>query len=164
MTKNKKILIVIPAFATIAILFYYLVWSFAPGSYERAETYEFDIPENQLISVIQEFKDENPAFDLKQKVNVDNGYSFFMEEGRRDSSDHWFSIYFYYPHKNQIIKTWTRPSSKTKTTFAFVSVNDGLTLGNWTDVNKSFLWWENTPIKLEFEEKILNKIKAKIDK
>ncbi|MGK0448396.1 MAG: hypothetical protein ACJA2M_002186 [Polaribacter sp.] len=162
MAKPYKILVGFIIISVSLILFYFIGWSFAPGSYPRAETYEFDLTETELISIIQEFKEENPKYKLTQEVDISEGNSFYLKEGRSDSLDHWYSIYFYYPNKNQIVKTWTRPQSKTKTTFAFVAINNSLTLGNWIDVNKSFLWWKNKPIKLEFEEKILNKIKVRV--
>lgn len=47
----------------------------------------------------------------------------------REKFDFWYHIYFYYPDKNQIVKTWTRPKTKTSISFAFVGINQGLTLG-----------------------------------
>ncbi|MGB0887008.1 MAG: hypothetical protein ACPGSL_02695 [Vicingaceae bacterium] len=159
--KNKILtgLLIAPIFL---ILFLYLGWSLAPGSYARAEIYELDIPEKTLIKLIEDFKNDNPTLDLTERVRIPNGQEFYMEEGRQDSSDHWYSIYFYYPDKNQIVKTWTRPKTKNSTSFAFVGLNDGLTLGNWKDVNESFFWWKNTPMKDEFEKKILDGIIKRI--
>ena len=159
--KNKILtgLLIAPIFL---ILFLYLDWSLAPGSYARAEIYELDIPEKTLIKLIEDFKNDNPTLDLTERVRIPNGQEFYMEEGRQDSSDHWYSIYFYYPDKNQIVKTWTRPKTKNSTSFAFVGLNDGLTLGNWKDVNESFFWWKNTPMKDEFEKKILDGIIKRI--
>lgn len=75
-----------------------------------------------------------------------------MEDIGREKFDFWYHIYFYYPDKNQIIITWTRPKTKTSTSFAFVGINQGLTLRNWKDVNESFFWWKNRPLKNEFEK------------
>ena len=162
MKRKNKILTGLLIAPILLVLFLYLGWSLAPGSYARAEIYELDIPEKTLIKLIEDFKNDNPTLDLTERVRIPNGQEFYMEEGRQDSSDHWYSIYFYYPDKNQIVKTWTRPKTKNSTSFAFVGLNDGLTLGNWKDVNESFFWWKNTPMKDEFEKKILDGIIKRI--
>lgn len=133
----------------------YFGWSFAPGSYARAEIYEIELPEQELI----EIKVENPILTLPQEMKN------ILKDGRlgREQFDFWYHIYFYYPDKNQIVKTWTRAHTQTTTNFAFVAINQGLTLGNWIDVNKYFLWWKNKPIKEEFEKRILSKIKEKVN-
>ena len=86
--KNKILtgLLIAPIFL---ILFLYLGWSLAPGSYARAEIYELDIPEKTLIKLIEDFKNDNPTLDLTERVRIPNGQEFYMEEGKQDSSDHW---------------------------------------------------------------------------
>jgi len=146
------------------LLFYYIGWSFSPGSYSKAEIYKLEISEDSLIQIIKEVKLENPNLELKQMVRIPNGQDFQLTEGRQDSSDYWYDIYFYYPDKQQIVKTWIRPNFESGVDFAFVALNNGLTLGNWVDVNQYFWWWKNKPIKTEFENRILEKIKQKIKK
>jgi len=141
------------------IAIYYLGWSLAPGSYARAEIYEFEVPEETLIQIIDIVKNENLSLILNEKVRISENNEFYLKEGRQDNNDFWYSIYFYYPDKQQIIKTWTRPKTKTTTMFAFVGINQGLTLENWKDVNESIFWWKNRPMKNEFERRILSKIK-----
>ena len=86
-------------------------------------------------------------------------------EGRKDST-YWYYVYFYYPQENQIVLTWTRPEGKSKTTFAFVGLNGGLDVGHWKRVNQDFglllFSSENRRVKKQFEERILNKIKANL--
>ncbi|WP_186755666.1 hypothetical protein [Echinicola salinicaeni] len=162
MKKNNKIAFGCLGGIVIFLLFAYVgAWLIAPGSYARAETYEFNIPEDSLLTIIYEVKNENPELDLPRTVNIPNGQDFDLEDGRRDEKDYWYSVYFYYPDKNEILHTWTRPKTKNSTTFAFVGINSGLTLGNWRTVNESFWWWKNQPDKKEFEERILKKIKEK---
>ncbi len=152
--------------AIIVFLFsaYLVAWFMAPGSYARVETYEFEISEDSLISIIESVKKENPKLVLTEKVKIPRGQRFYIKEGRENKKflDHWYYIYFYYPDKNEIVKTWTRPKTKNSTIFAFVGLNSSLTLGNWRMVNESFWWWKNKPYKQEFEERILKKIKEKI--
>lgn len=160
---NKKTLGCLGLIIGFLLLIYLFGWWFAPGSYPKAERYEFNIPEDSLIAIIKEVKKEHPEINLTKKVSLTNGKSFSLQEGRRDENDHWYSIYFFYPDKNEIIKTWTRPIDQSSTSFAFVSINSGLTLGNWRTINNSFWWWKNEPDKQEFEQRILNKIKTKLN-
>lgn len=155
MKTSGKIFIGVSIALTTVFPLYYFSWSFGPGSYPRAEIYEFEIPESELVEIIEKFKEENPEF------KVPTIEQFQLTDGRKDPSDHWFDIYFYDNENDQIIKTWTRPTSKTTTSFGFVAVNHGLTLGNWETVNNSFWWWKNKPLKTRFETIILKGIKSK---
>ncbi|MFT7072124.1 MAG: hypothetical protein ACJAX3_001098 [Patiriisocius sp.] len=141
-----------------------MAWTMSPGSYGRAEVYEFEIPEENLIKIIKEFKSDNSELDISSEDKLSSGKFPILRDGKEDSSNHWYKFYFYYPDKNQIIFTWTRAKSKMTSSFGFVRVNEGLNLGNWKDVNNNFLWWKNTPMKNEFEERILKKIKEKLDR
>jgi hypothetical protein len=157
-----KILLWVVGLILISCLFYVGAWYMAPGSYARAEIYELEISEDSLAQLIKDFKIENPDLVLTKPVNIPNGPEYFLKDGRRDSKDNWFHIYFYYSDKNQIVKTWIRQNTSTTTQFAFAFINNGLTLGNWITVNESIWWWKNRPIKEEFENRILKKIKEKI--
>jgi hypothetical protein len=128
--------------------------NFAPGSYPYAEEYEINVPESTLIKAINDFKENNPQYIVPNRM--------LLIDGRTDEKDHWYHIYFYYPEENQIVYGWTRPSGKNITTFAFVSINNSLTLGNWKDINKDFSDSENKVQKNKFEERILNKIKGNL--
>ncbi len=149
MKKNKTLFIIAGSFI-FAFSFYYLMWSFSPGSYSRAEIYEFAIPEKDLIDIIKDIKIENEEIDLKLY-----GY----EDGKNKL---WSTFYFYYNDKDKIIHTWTRPKDKNPTNFAFVGYKSGKGLGNWISANEYFLWWKNEPAKKEFEKRILNKIIKKV--
>jgi hypothetical protein len=144
--KSKYLLITIGILA-FGLLFYYIGWSFSPGSYGKAETYELNVSEKTLIEIINEVKSENNL----------NTNSFADHK-----SKHWYSIYFEYKDKKQIIHTLTRPKNKTRTTFYFANYKNKSDLGNWIDANEYFWWWKNSSAKNEFEERILKKIKEKI--
>jgi len=144
--KRKILFIGIGIFA-VGFIFYFLTWSFAPRSYARAETYDRNISEKNLIEILNEVKAEN-------NLNT-NSFSDHKK-------GHWNSIYFEYKDKNQIIHILTRPVTKTKTTFYFSGCKNKLDVGNWTDANEYFWWWKNSKAKQEFEKRILEKIKEKI--
>ena len=150
----KTLLVFIKNFLAVIILLKIIACNFAPGSYPYAEEYEINAPESTLVDAIQEFKKNNPQYIVPDQTQ--------LKDGRNDDKDYWYHIYFYYPKENQIIYSWTRPAEKGKTTFAFISINDGLALGNWKEINKDFSRSENTEQKKKFEERILNKIKDKL--
>ncbi|MBN8786842.1 MAG: hypothetical protein J0I84_07120 [Terrimonas sp.] len=133
----------------------------APGSYPYAETYELSYSEEEVKTAINKFKQEHPEY-IVPKVTINNQGSWDLPDGQSKEPTHWYGVYFYYRNENKIIFTWTRPAGKNKTTFAFVSINDGLNLGNWKRINKDFSRSENKEEKKKFEERILNKIKEKL--
>ena len=71
-----------------------------------------------------------------------------MNDGRKEQESLWYRVYFYYPLEHQIVFTWTRPSGENKTTFAFVSISQGL--GNWKEINKDFGNSEKRQTKEDF--------------
>ncbi|NVO09210.1 MAG: hypothetical protein HXX16_04535 [Bacteroidales bacterium] len=129
--------------------------NFSSGSYPNAEIYEFKINESEIISIIERFKKNNPDYCVPEQTQLKDGKS-------DDRNDHWYHIYFYYKDKNWIIYTWVRQTSKDMTSFAFVSINEGLNLGNWKDINKDYSSKENKLQKELFEQRILNEIKKQI--
>ncbi|PZP44361.1 MAG: hypothetical protein DI598_14605 [Pseudopedobacter saltans] len=133
---------------------YFCARLLAPGSYPYTETYEFNIPEGKLLKIIKNFKNDHQEL----MVPID------LEDGRKDSSDYWYHIYFYDKATDNIFYTWTRPSEKNKTTFALVAINNGLSLGNWKEINKDFSSNENKKIKEYFKRIILDSIKMRITK
>lgn len=120
------------------------------GSYAYAETYKIPAPEQKVIKAVNDFKIRHP----ETVVPISD-----LEDGRKDSSDYWYHIYFYLPKENRIVYCWTRPENKSETTFAIVGINEGLTLGNWKLVNKDFTSTENKKVIDDFERTLLNPIK-----
>ncbi len=164
MNKTKKITIgCLSSILIFLILAYVGAWMIAPGSYPRAERYKYIISEDSLISIINQIKVENPNLELPSLIKLPNGQTTELNGGRRNSKDYWYTIYFYYSDKNQILHTWTRPIDNNSTTFAFTAINNGLTLGNWKTVNENFWWWKNKPEIAEFETRILKLIDEKTD-
>jgi hypothetical protein len=133
---------------------YFIYWFFAPGSYAYAEIYKLNYSETEVISAINKLKTDHPEL----IVPID------IQDGRKDSTDHWYHTYFYYKDKNEIIYCWTRPSNKMSTDFAFVGINAGLALGHWKDINHDFGFFENRNIKKEFETRIFQELKKQLNK
>lgn len=143
------------------VLLLFTACDFAPGSYPYAEKYELNYSEEHVKTAINKFKEEYPEYTVP-KVTINNQGSWDLPDGQSKEPAHWYEVYFYYKNEDKIIFTWTRPAGKNKTTIAFVSVNNGLNLGNWKMINKDFDSSENKKEKKEFEEKILNKIKERL--
>ncbi|HAN00722.1 MAG TPA: hypothetical protein DCQ26_19180 [Marinilabiliales bacterium] len=157
----KTLMVFIKSFLIVIILSRITACNFAPGSYPYAEEYELNYSEEQLKTAINKFKEEYPEY-IVPKVTINNQGSWDLPDGQSEEPAHWYGVYFYYKNENKIVFTWTRPAGKDKTTFAFVSINDGLNLGNWKRINKDFSRSENKLQKEKFERLILNEIKKQI--
>ncbi|MBI3220202.1 MAG: hypothetical protein HYZ44_11880 [Bacteroidetes bacterium] len=148
--RTRKIILTTLAVVVGLFFIYILGDAFSPGSYAQAETYELDYEESEVIKAINDLKTDNP--------NI-AGPDFLSDE-RIDGN--LYKVYFYFKDENKIVYTWTRPSGKNSTTFAFVSLNDGLTLGNWKDINDDFGFSENRRLKGIFEERILKEVEKRL--
>lgn len=152
----KAIIACIKSFLVLIILSRITACNFAPGSYPYREEYQLNVPETTLVEAIQGFKKDNPQYVVPEQTQLTDG------RNNAAGQDYWYHIYFYYEDENRIVKCWTRPAEKGKTTFAFIGINQGLELGNWKYINKDFSRSENKEEKKKFEERILNKIKEKL--
>lgn len=159
MKKKTKIIIGFLIITLCVLLIYKFGEAFAPGSYPYAEVYKIDAPEENVIKAIKQFKTSHSEF-IVPNVTIKKSGSFNLSEseGRKENS-HWYLNYFYDKEEDQILLTWTRPSENNKTDLALVSINQGLDLGNWKEVNKEFEDAENEKIKTKFERLILLPIK-----
>lgn len=129
------------------------------GSYPYAERYELDYSEEEVKSAIERLKKEHLEFNPPTVTINNQGVHHLSDEKFGDPNPHWHSFYFYLKKENEILLTWTRTKSKNKTTFAFVSINKGLNIGNWELINDSFSRSENKEHLKRFEERILSKVK-----
>ncbi|MBO0593392.1 hypothetical protein I2486_18500 [Cellulophaga sp. E16_2] len=120
------------------------------GSYPYAEIYLIKLPEEQLVTKINNFKDNN----IEYKVPSSLG----LVDGKSSPNDHWHNFYFKNPKNNQIIKTWVRKNTNNNTKFAFISIKDDTSLGHWKNINKDFDTKRNKETIQEFESIILKKI------
>lgn len=120
------------------------------GSYPYAETYVIHADENEVIRAVNSFKSKYP----ETVVPLRN-----LPDGRSDSIDYWYHVYFYISKENKIVHCWTRPKSESETIFAFIGINQGLKLGKWKDLNKDFGWSENQRVLKGLENSFLNPIK-----
>src|SRR4051812_1424765 len=107
MTKTTKLTIYIVGGLLLMLLgLYGIACLFSPGSYPNAERYELNYPEENVIRAINKFKKEHPEYTVPKVDNPKMG-AFEVEDGKSDSLDHWYSVYFYYKNENLILQTWT---------------------------------------------------------
>ncbi|MGH2665946.1 hypothetical protein [Flavobacterium sp.] len=145
---KRKYIFIIGGLLLFLFCFYKLGSAFAPGSYANAESYELNYPEKKVI-------------EAAEKVRKDNIYLHVGEGWEdKDSTDYWHHIYFNF--HNRMLLTWTRPSGKNNTTFAFVRIQDSNS--EWKDLNSAFGYFENRKIKKALEEEILAKMKIELEK
>jgi len=148
---KMKYLSILTKSVLVIILFLILdsCGSITAGSYPYAERYTIHKDEATLIKDVIDFKIENPKYTLPSEAR--------LKDGRKNKSL-WYSVYFYYPKEGEIVFACLRPKRMGVTTLYLVSINEGLRLGNWKDINKDFDLVENNRQKKKFEELILKKI------
>jgi len=159
---TKKTLIIILVVLGGLFLLYKFADVFSPGNYGHAERYELDYPEEKVIEAINELKNTDKDL-VVPKVTIQNSGQWDLTDGKEKETDYCYKFYFFDKERNQILFTWTRPSGPNTTTFAFVSINNGLDIGHWNDINDDFGFSENREIKRSFEETILKRVKDKLD-
>ncbi len=146
----KIILIILIGISVFLFIMYRAAKLIAPDHYPNAEEYKLNISDSELIKKIAKFKTDNPQYIPPTSMQLTDGW---------DSKIHfYYYIYFYYSQENQIVFAYVKNDNKPQSTFALVSINDGLILGHWKDINKDFDKTENNEQKKKFEERILNKI------
>lgn len=125
---------------------------FAAGSYPFAEIYKVKADEAKVIAAVEQFKKENPDYNVPPEVGMADGRS-----NRKD--DHWYHVYFYYKKDNEIVNSWLRSSREEGTTsFALVAINQGLEIGNWKEVNNDLSGEEDDFQKEKFKKQVVDKI------
>lgn len=128
---------------------------FSAGSYPYSEKYLINQTKNDVIKKIEGLKEEFPNYrvpsfkwageeiTLKDK-SLENGYYIF---------------YIFIKETNQIIHSYVREINPNSTNIGIISIQNGLTLGNWKVINKDLSEEENKEIKYYFENNVISKIK-----
>ncbi|TDE00658.1 hypothetical protein [Flavobacterium hiemivividum] len=126
------------------------------GSYAFSESYELPYSETNVIKAIEKFKDRNPKYKVPE-VSISPKDAFLLEDSKSENGL-WFIAYLYDSNYNRILNIAIR-GDETNTTLEFVSINQGLQIGNWKDINRDFSYDENQKIKNNFEKDYLKSIK-----
>ena len=151
----KKILFIISVIGLLSFLSCKDINKFSAGSYPYAERYIINRSEKEVIDVISKLKEDNPDYKVPKFQWA--GKETELSDGR---DSHWYYFYFYFKDTNEIVEFWTREGNNpNETKIGLVSIQKGLSLGNWKEVNKDLSDEENTEIKKEFKRNIIDKIK-----
>jgi hypothetical protein len=124
------------------------------------EEYELHYAEERVIEAIKKLKDQDKDLALP-KVTIVNTGPFDMPDRKQEDIEG-YAFYFYDKDDDIVLFTLTRPSGKNSTIFALVSVNEGLDLGYWKDVNRDIGFFKNRRIKRSFEETVLRRVKENL--
>ncbi|TAE19329.1 MAG: hypothetical protein EAZ47_09460 [Bacteroidetes bacterium] len=149
-------------FIILIVGFGILSCNISAGSYPYAEVYKINASEAQVKKAIDIFKQQNPEFKIPN-VTIGGGKPFELKDEQTSNPSHWFVAYFYFAADNEIAYTYTRPQNSDVTSFAFVSVNKGLNLGTWQDLNFDLSKKETEVELIKFEQQILVPIQHIID-
>ncbi len=130
------------------------------GSYAFSESYNLPYSEASVIKAIEKFKEKNPKYKVPE-VSIFSNNSFTLEDSRSENGL-WFVAYLYDSKENKILNIAIR-GNENNSTLEFASINNGLRLGNWKDINRDFSYNENQQLKNRFEESYLNPIKKLLE-
>lgn len=122
------------------------------GSYPYVSTWELDGSEEDVLRAIVRMKVGNPELQVPADSNLLDG-----------KSGYWTFAKFYYKDTGQTLKTWTRPESGHKTTFALVFFKDATRWSEPKYINRDFLLWDNIREKRKFESLIVEPLKRNLE-
>lgn len=144
---NLIVAVVIICFFVIG--FYILILS---GNSGFAQQYKFNVSKKQLITAIEDFKNNNKEFEPPPNYKATDYLDTLTTE---------FVAYVYYQNENAIVCFFINndPNEYEESYVNLLSINEGLYEPTYKLVNKDFGRNENLRIKKEFKERILNKLK-----
>lgn len=127
------------------------------GSYPCTKSWELNVKEDELISIIEEVKKEHP--EICPPAN-DTQYRSHQEH-------YWYMVYFYFPDTKEYVHTWTResyPEEAGYTSFALIGFSqDGKDI-SYKRINDDYRWPSNAKHINEFKSRILKLVREKIAK
>ena len=122
---------------------------------------ELPFSEIDVIQAVETLKASNPEYKVPEVYIFPNNY--FVLEDAKSKNGLWYTAYLYDAKESSILHIAVR-GTKTNTTLSFVSVNNGLKIGNWKEINHHFSYAENQELKNQFEPVYLNAIKRILNK
>ena len=150
MKKRYKILLILGGILAFLIVVIYS-GILSAGSYPYSENYIFQTDSGRLVNSIKEFKRNYPSYNVPRQV------------GLVDTSDEnkiFHNNWIYDAQKNEIIFFIIESNfgNKKSSTLRLISINYGLSLGNWKTVNDDIGRTENLDIKKQFKIQLLDKL------
>jgi hypothetical protein len=133
----KKMKISFKVYVVFLMLTLMLGCNLSSGSYPYAEEYELNYSTDDVLLAIEKLKKSNACFTVP-KVTIDGKQYFDLQDEKASTAQAFNLVYFYNPIEKQIILTHLQPKATGITSIAVVSINEGLQIGNWKDINKDF--------------------------
>jgi len=143
----KKFINIICILTVCASLLFGCDW-FDVGSYTHAENYEMGASCKKIFEAIRIFKNENP--DMAPPQNF--GY------GKDGEGLYYLSAYFYYKNKDMGIVTVIHEKGTELMFVSVCTVIDGKK--HCRSINEDIKGSENKAVKKEFEQRVVNPLKA----
>lgn len=144
----------------ISIFFFVILFSckdvnkISAGSYPYAEIYTINEPEKEVIKKIFELKENNPDYKVPEFQWA--GKKILLED--KVLKNGYFVFYIFFKENNQILYSYVRQENSTSTKIGLISIQNGMSLGNWKIINKDLTTEENDQLKNIFKEKIISNI------
>ncbi|WP_080778179.1 hypothetical protein [Chryseobacterium phocaeense] len=127
---------------------------FSAGSYPYAEVFEISLSEKRVIEKIDSLKTINTELQVPVFEWAGNEVSLSDEV----QANGYFVFYIFIKERNQIIQFYAKENGKNHTKIGFISIQNGLSLGNWRKINKDLPDKENKQLKEIFKKRIISKI------
>ena len=153
MKKRTKIFGIAIIVIILLYAFVKLISMVASRPHDHVEEYEYKVSEKELIDRIIAFKKENPQYNVPKETNLEDAYGDTIVTK-------YYHVYIYFPAENKIVYFFITNDLEDKniSSLNLYSINDGLQLGHWRDVNKQLGFKENREIKRKFQERVLDKL------
>jgi len=150
MKKRYKVLIFLGAIIVFLLIGIYS-GLLSAGSYPYSENYKFHVDSARLINAIEKFKRENPSYNVPKQVGLVDTL---------DENKIFYNFWIYYSQQNEMVFFIVEGNynDKENSTLRLISVNHGLTLGQWKTINDDIGRSENLSQKEQFQTQFLDKL------
>lgn len=146
---------IINVICLLAILSCNDINKFSAGSYPYAEVYLINSSQERVINELDSLKKINT--ELQVPVFKWAGTEVLLSD--KIQKNGYFVFYIFIKEKNQIIQSYIGEEDNNHTKIGLISVQNGLSLGNWKQVNKDLSDEETEQIKEIFKKEVISKIK-----
>lgn len=119
---------------------------FGPGSYPHAEQYDINISEQELIMVVQSFKESHPIYGKKIQ---------HLNDGKSNGNSHWYTFYFGNKRKDFVMHCVVGSRKEGISTLSLVAIKPYKGFPGWKSINNDLSGSENKRLIKVFETEIL---------
>lgn len=128
---------------------------FSAGSHAYSEKYTVNLSEKETIKKIKKIKGKDKDLQVPPFLWVRDT---IMLEDKFSENNNSFIFYIYFKERDQIATFYVREKGSSQSIVGLDAVHNGLSLGNWKNVNEDLSENENKETIKLFEEKIISKL------